>query len=265
MPPLDGFKRGGDLVCKKIVDKDGKIIAGCGGYIYPWGAMYVDDMWVDENYRRQELGSHALQATEKVAEERGCYLIWLGTWDFQARPYYEKHGYQVFAAIKDSPKGHMDYNLFKLVDKNAPKRQLKPIDYQVLDGDEEDEDYICEQLDEGFNNKHLDIKHDYIKINRKFVNEEGKVVAAIMAGVSDCDVGWIWKIWVDEPYRHQGLGSRLIKHFEKKAKEKGATKILSEDIYDWNLGFFLHNGYQTVGELKDFPRGHSFFIVEKDL
>ena len=49
-----------ETVCKKIVDKDGNIIAGCTGYIYPWGAMYIDDMWVDEKYRRQGLGSAAL-------------------------------------------------------------------------------------------------------------------------------------------------------------------------------------------------------------
>ena len=265
IPVVDGFKKEAELVCKKIVDKDNKIIAGCGAYIYAWGCMYVDDMWVDKNYRRQELGSHALQAVEKVAEERGCHIIWLGTWDFQARPYYEKHGYQVFTTLHECPKGHTDYNLFKIVDKNAPKRQLKPIDYEVVDGDEDDEDFICEQLDEGFNKEHLDIKHDYIKINRKLVNEKGEVVAAIMAGNDDIDVAWIWKIWVDEKYRHQGLGSRLIKHFEKKAKEKGATKIISEEIYDWNIDFFLKNGYKIAGELKDLPKGHSFYIVEKDL
>ena len=77
------------------MDKDGKIIAGCDAYVYAWGGCYVDDMWVDEKYRRHELGSHALQAVEKAVEKRGCHIIWLGTWDFQARPYYEKHGYQV--------------------------------------------------------------------------------------------------------------------------------------------------------------------------
>ena len=247
------------------MDQDGKIIAGCGGYIYAWGCMYIDDMWVDEKYRRQELGSNVLQAVEKVAEERGCHVIWLGTWDFQAKPYYLKHGYQVFAAIKDCPKGHMDYNLFKYVDPNAPKRECKKIDYEILDGTEDDEEYICEQLDEGFNKKHLQINHDYIKINRKLVDEDGKVVAAIMAGVNEIDVAWIWKIWVEEDYRGQGLGSLLVRHFEKKAKEKGATKILSEEIYDWNVGFFLKNGYKVAGELKDLPKGHSCFIVEKDL
>lgn len=265
VPVLDGFKEDVELVSKKIVDQDGKIIAGCDGYIYAWGCMYIDDMWVDEKYRRQELGSNALQAVEKVAEERGCHVIWLGTWDFQAKPYYLKHGYQVFAAIKDSPKGHMDYNLFKYVDPNAPKRECKKIDYEILDGTEDDAEYICEQLDEVFNKKYLQINHDYIKINRKLVDEDGKVAAAIMAGVDDIDVARIWKIWVEEDYRCQGLGSLLVRHFEKKAKEKGATKILSEEIYDWNVGFFLKNGYKVAGELKDLPKGHSFFIVEKDL
>ena len=265
VPVKDGFKKEEELVSKKILDSNNKIIAGCDAYIYGWGGMYVDDMWVDENYRRQELGSHCLQAVEKVAEERGCHIIFLGTWDFQARPYYEKHGYQVFCVHHDCPIGHIDYELYKIVDKNAPKRICKPIDYQILDGNEEDCDYICDQLDEGFNKKHLDIKHDYIKINRKLVNEKGEVVAAIMAGNGEVDVAWIWKIWVDEKYRHQGLGSLLIKHFEKKAKEKGATKIISQEIYDWNVGFFLKNGYKIAGELKDLPEGHSFFIVEKDL
>ena len=49
------------------------------------------------------------------------------------------------------------------------------------------------------------------------------------------------------------------------AKEKGATKILSEEVYDWNVGFFLKNNYKIAGELKDLPKGHSYFTLEKDL
>ena len=167
--------------------------------------------------------------------------------------------------MHDCPVGHTDYNLFKRLDIEHTYRKCKPIEYEILDGSEEDAEYICNQLDEVFNKPHLDIKHDYIKINRKLVNEEGKVVAAIMAGVTEIDTAWIWKIWVDEEYRHQGLGSLLMKHFEKKAKEKGANKIISEEIYDWNVDFFLKLGYKVAGELKDLPEGHSFFIVEKNL
>ena len=135
-----------------------------------------------------------------------------------------------------------------------------------MDGSEEDVDYICEQLDYGFNAKHLDISdHGYIKINRKLVNKNGKVVAAIMAGVDEINIGWIWKVWVDEEYRHQGLGTLLVKHFEKKAKEKGATKIISEEVIDWNIGFFKKIGYSVAGELEDFPKGHTFYYIYKDL
>ena len=254
-----------ETICKKIVDKDGNIIAGCTGYIYPWGMMYIDDMWVDEQYRRQELGSNALQAVEKVAEEKGVYVITLGTWDFQAKPYYLKHGYTVFSTKKDCPKGHEDYELYKRLDREHIKRVCKPIPYEILDGNEEDVEYICDQLDDGFNAKHIEIKHPYIKINRKLVNQDGKVVAAIMAGVGEVDVAWIWKIWVDEEYRHQGLGTLLLKHFEKVAKQKGATKINSEEIYDWNVDFFLKAGYKVSGALPDFPKGHTCYLIDKDI
>jgi len=265
VPVLEGFSKKEELVCKKIVDKEGNIIAGCSGYVFYWGCMYIDDMWVDEKYRRQGLGSVALQAVESEAERKGCHVLWVGTWDFQARPYYEKHGYEVFATLKDCPVGHEDYQLAKYLNRKQPKRTCSPIEYELMDGSEEDAEFICDQLDEGFNKEHLEIKHDYIKINRKLVTKDGKVVAAIMAGVTEIDTGWIFKIWVDEEYRHQGLGTLLLKHYEKKAKEKGATKIISEEIYDWNVGFFQKAGYNVAGELKDLPKGHSFYIVYKDL
>ena len=255
-----------ETVCKKIVDKDGNLIAGCTGDIYPWGMMYIDIMWVDEKYRRQELGSNALQALERVAEEKGCYLITLGTFDFQARPYYLKHGYTVFSTKKECPKGHEDYEMFKRLDVERAKRECRPIEYEIVDGTDEDAEYISDQLDYGFNAKHLRIaEHGYIKINRKLINKDGKVVAAIMAGVSEIDIGWIWKIWVDEEYRHQGLGTLLLKHFEKLAKQKGATVITTEEIFDWNVGFFLKSGYKVTGELQDFPKGHTYYLIEKIL
>ena len=264
VPKVFGIEE--ETVCKKIVDKDGNLIAGCIGDIYPWGMMYIDIMWVDEKYRRQELGSNALQALERVAEEKGCYLITLGTFDFQARPYYLKHGYTVFSTKKECPKGHEDYEMFKRLDVERAKRECRPIEYEIVDGTDEDAEYISDQLDYGFNAKHLRIaEHGYIKINRKLINKDGKVVAAIMAGVSEIDIGWIWKIWVDEEYRHQGLGTLLLKHFEKVAKQKGATVITTEEIFDWNVGFFLKSGYKVTGELQDFPKGHTYFLIEKIL
>ena len=90
-------------------------------------------------------------------------------------------------------------------------------------------------------------------------------MAAIMAGVDEIDIGWIWKIWVDEKYRHQGLGTLLVKHFEKIAKQKGATVITANEIFDWNVGFFAKAGFEVTGELQDFPKGHTYYLIEKIL
>lgn len=264
VPVAEGFSDEEELVCKKILDKDGNIIAGCAAYIYQWGCLYVDDLWVDEKYRRQELGSNLLQTVEEIGKNKGCYLSYVETGDFQAKPFYLKHGYTIFGTVKDHPVGHEDYMLFKKLDIEQSKRQCKPIDYEIIDGSEDDGEYIDDKLYE-YNLPFLNPKHDYIKINRKLVDESGKVVAAIMAGVSNVDVGWIWKIWVEEEYRNQGLGTLLLRHFEKKAKEKGATKIIAEEIYDWNIDFFLKNGYNVAGELPNLPKGHSYFVIDKKL
>ena len=39
----------------------------------------------------------------------------LGTFDFQARPLYEKHGYTVCGTFEDYPKGYRLYQLQKLL------------------------------------------------------------------------------------------------------------------------------------------------------
>ena len=68
VPVLDGFQKEEETVCKKIVDKEGNIIAGCTGYIYPWGCMYVDDKDLRIYSRATEqtlipIGEEGLKAT----------------------------------------------------------------------------------------------------------------------------------------------------------------------------------------------------------
>ena len=100
---------------------------------------------------------------------------------------------------------------------------------------------------------------------KKVVDKDGNIIAGCGAYIYGWGGCYVDDMWVDEKYRNQGLGTRLVRHFEKKAKETGATKILSLEIYDWNVGFFLKNGYKIAGELKDLPKGHCSFVLEKDL
>ena len=100
-----------DTLDKKITDDNGKIIAGCVAKMYCWNVAYIDTLWVDSEYRGNGLGGELLAEIEKTAKARGCYLIHLDTFDFQAKEFYEKQGYELFGVIEDCPKGHCRYYL----------------------------------------------------------------------------------------------------------------------------------------------------------
>ena len=58
------------------------------------------------------LGS-VLRAIETAAIERGCIHAHLDTFSYQARPFYERHGYRLFATLDDYPPGHQRFFLRK--------------------------------------------------------------------------------------------------------------------------------------------------------
>ena len=66
-----------------------------------------------EALRGHGLGSRLLLAAEDLAVSRGCRGSWLGTFDFQARDFYERHGYGVFATLPGFPPGHTHFHLWK--------------------------------------------------------------------------------------------------------------------------------------------------------
>ena len=75
--------------------------------------MYVDVLFVDESYRHKGLGSALLTRVENEAKAMGTALSNLTSFDFQARDFYTKQGYEIFGILEDSPKGHTLYFLKK--------------------------------------------------------------------------------------------------------------------------------------------------------
>lgn len=100
-------------ISKKMVDENGDIIAGCLGEMYYWNIIHVDILWVDERFRRQGLGSRLLREIEVIARREHCTLIHLDTFDFQAKGFYLRHGFELFGVLEDCPPGHCRYYLKK--------------------------------------------------------------------------------------------------------------------------------------------------------
>ena len=79
-----------------------------------WGGwLDLDTLWVAEPFRGQGYGAKLLVTAQDEATAQGCHGVFLTTFSFQARPFYEKFGYEVIADIADYPKGHSHHVLKK--------------------------------------------------------------------------------------------------------------------------------------------------------
>jgi ribosomal protein S18 acetylase RimI-like enzyme len=75
--------------------------------------MYIGWVWVHEEYRANGVGRQLMHDAEREAKALGCDHTHLTTLGFQARGFYEKLGYEVFAALEDYPRGHTRFLMKK--------------------------------------------------------------------------------------------------------------------------------------------------------
>ncbi|HEX2092459.1 MAG TPA: GNAT family N-acetyltransferase [Longimicrobiaceae bacterium] len=93
-------------------DEDGCVVGGVWGML--WGSsLRVLALWVDESLRGQRHGATLLRELESYAAGQGYLLAHVETLDFQARPFYERQGYQLFGELEEVAPGHTLYFLRK--------------------------------------------------------------------------------------------------------------------------------------------------------
>lgn len=99
-----------------IKDDDGELIGGAAGRTFGnW--LLLNTLWVSEQLRGQNLGSQILKAFEDAGKARGCISCLLDTLNFQAMPFYEKHGYQTQWIQQNYPKTGCKYYMIKQLPK----------------------------------------------------------------------------------------------------------------------------------------------------
>ena len=254
-----------ELVVFKVTDSDGNIIAGCNLMINCWKAADLDILWVEEKYRKQGIGSALICEAERAARNKGCHFMTLGTFDFQARPLYEKYGFAVCGTIEDCPtKGHTHYDMIKQLDDPSDESvTAASCTFEIQSGDEDDAEYIDDKLVE-YNWSQVPAVHDFEWIGRKIQGDHDEPAAAGFAGVNFWNIAFVEMLWVDEPHRNQGIGSCLLSDIEREAKKNGAC-IMIVDARDWNVDFFQKLGYTVYCTLEDCPNGYSKYKLQKRL
>lgn len=87
----------------------GALLGGLRGFVFlHW--LNVELLFVDEAVRHQGVGGRLLAAAERKARELGARNATLNTFEWQARGFYLKQGYEEFARIDDYIQGfHLAY------------------------------------------------------------------------------------------------------------------------------------------------------------
>ena len=248
----------------KVENENGDIIGGCiaEAYEYHWSRVLLEDLWVDEHWRHHGIGSMIIREVERIAREKGCRVVTLGTASYMARPFYEKHGFTVFTTLK-KPNGYISYSLVKYLDKDTPEyvpTNNSGTRFKVSLGNEDDAEVIengIETYSEAY-----EPEYENVGFYKKLVDKGGRFAAGVIADTDKGAYGFVEALLVEEPLRLQGLGSYLLKEAEEFAKENGASMVLT-NAGDWNVDFFKKNGYLLRGELKDVPKGHDCYELYK--
>ena len=248
----------------KVENENGEIIGGCvaTAYEYHWSRVLLDDLWVDEQYRHHGIGSMILREVERIAREKGCRVVTLGTASYMARPFYEKHGYTVFTTLR-KPSGYISYSLVKYLEKDTPDyvpTNNSGTRFKISFGSDDDAETILNGLDAY--SEAYEQQWENVGFYKKLVDKDGRFMAGVIADVDKGASGFIEALFVEEPLRRQGLGSYLLKEAEKCARENGASMVLT-NAGDWNVDFFQKNGYLVRGELKEVPKGHNCYELYK--
>ncbi len=96
----------------QLKDDKGLVQAGASARSFgDW--LLLDTLWVSDALRGQNIGSKILKELETAGRNRGCTQCLLDTLNFQAKPFYEKHGYKVKWVQEGYPKTGCKYFMVK--------------------------------------------------------------------------------------------------------------------------------------------------------
>lgn len=237
-------------------DEQGGIIGGAVGN-GDWGWFFPDVVWVDERQRGQGLGSRLMAALEQAVCDQGLTRIYLTTTSFQALPFYQKLGYDLWGELPDHPRGYRYYYLKKedlqpanIAHNLEVQVPPQPADYQWLD------DALLASVA-----RYRPMEMQSLAV----VAREGNEVVGGLGGATYWDWFDLQLMWVSDRLRGAGLGTRLLGMAEAECLRRGIYHVTCDTADFQALWFYRKHGFEVFGTLPNRPPGHTSYYLSKDL
>jgi GNAT superfamily N-acetyltransferase len=105
----------GRLFAFFLRDERQEIVAGISGWTWAQ-ACEIRQLWVHPSLQGRGHGRALLDSAEGEARGRGCRVILLSTYSFQAPGFYRKCGFELGWELSDFPPGHRYCVMVKRLD-----------------------------------------------------------------------------------------------------------------------------------------------------
>jgi len=94
---------------------DADVLVGVldGYLLFDW--LTISRLWVAPANRGQDVGTRLMNDAEAWAAKNGASGLTLATYEYQARAFYEKLGFEVFGTLPNNPAGFTRHFMRKTI------------------------------------------------------------------------------------------------------------------------------------------------------
>lgn len=237
-------------------DKQGTIVGGVYGELgLDW--LYIDLLWITDSHKGRGYGRQLMDSIEHHAYQQGVTQVHLATTTFQALPFYQHIGYQIFGELANRPPNHRYYYL---------KRTITPMSTPPLPLTMNPKKADIYAVVKGLRAHNLNggITSNSTRVNLLLRDQSENVVGGLLGAIY-----WGWldlqTLWIDESARGQGYGTQLLNQAIQMTLTDNSPHIYADVIDIQNLGFFHHHRFQTFATLPDRPKRQTTHFLRKDL
>jgi GNAT superfamily N-acetyltransferase len=97
-----GLMDRGEVAVLIKAGSDGRVIGGAWA-VDDCGWCFIDLLYVPDGLRGRQLGARLLGEVEAIARRQGMIGLWVNTYDFEAKGFYERQGFVEFAQLESGP------------------------------------------------------------------------------------------------------------------------------------------------------------------
>jgi ribosomal protein S18 acetylase RimI-like enzyme len=98
-----------------------------------------------------------------------------------------------------------------------------------------------------------------------FVRDEAGTLMGALIGTTWGGCCEIRILWVSQAERRRGLGRALMTRAEGEARARGCVQVVLHTHTFQAPDFYRRLGYHVIGEIPNYPRGHSNLALSKPL